>query len=335
MGFLRFLGFWLGDGHLNTEAGYSSVGITQRKLESTAWLIDLLDDVFPRWWRRCFSEGSSSTYHYAINCPPLVEWLRVMASGPAGYNPLDPAQLRKYPHFDRVAWVEEQENASPYRSPRMAGTSWTEATMLSAFGLSAVRRPCCVCGDAGGVRLSCGGTACAAVDAITRAHPACVDRGDGEALDAPWYCPECSGEKGHLSIAAALASTEDDTGPSPAKRRRVPQRSLTAVGLTSSTRRRAVSSAESEIDSDFNSDDMESSSEEEEEVMPSPSTVTRYGRQSTAPTRTGVCVGDTKEEEEASDHKDVDGSLISPSPVRSELADDLSSQAQLHVRAVC
>ena len=160
LGFLRFLGFWLGDGHLNTEAGYSSVGVTQRKLKANAWLIDLLDAVFPRCWRRCVSKADDAgiSYDYAIHCPPLVEWLSVMAAGPVGYNPLDPAQLRKYPHFDRVAWVEEQEAASPYRSPRLAGTCWSEAAMVAALGKGAVRRACCVCGDASGVRLFCSGS---------------------------------------------------------------------------------------------------------------------------------------------------------------------------------
>ena len=44
VGFLGFLGFWLGDGHLIIT--HRQVGIAQRTLLSTEWLIDLLDSVF-------------------------------------------------------------------------------------------------------------------------------------------------------------------------------------------------------------------------------------------------------------------------------------------------
>ena len=277
LGFLRFLGFWLGDGHLTTTAGYSSVGIAQRKLAPTAWLIDLLDEVFPRWWRRYVADADETgiTYSYAINCPPLVVWLRAKAAGPEGYDPRDPAQLRKYPHFDFNAELAAAEATSPYRSPRMAGTTWVEAAMLTAFGEGAVRRPCCVCGDASGVRLSCSGATCAHVDAITRAHPACVGRTDDEAFvyregkknkPRPWYCPDpqCQEEAAQWSAAhpsAPPASTEDDaaSAPPPAKRRRGSESILLSPRSSSSS----FSAAEEDEEEDDNDEE-----EEEDEVDP-------------------------------------------------------------------
>ena len=203
LGFLRFVGFWLGDGYLVTNDGYVSIG--QKKLESSAWLIDLMDEVFPRWWRRDVAYtviGGVRTYShhtYTVRCPPLYEWHRVMAVGPKGYNPLDPAQLRRYPHFAFDDKVEEKESASVYRQQRPTQGLWVEAEMLAALNAGPVRRPCCerLCNHARGDRLFCSGHHCAPVDAITRAHPACVGREDAKAFDEPWYCPhsECQKEE--------------------------------------------------------------------------------------------------------------------------------------------
>ena len=201
-GFLRFLGFWLGDGSLDVTLGRIVIG--QRKLEPTAWLIDLLDQVFPRWWYRNASadDDKGVTFKYFIRCPPLFEFLRVMAAGPPGYNPLDPVALRAYPHFRCEAGLAAAEALSMYGHPRTAGSTWTEAGMMSAFTGAAVRRPCCVCGDARGVRLTCGGDGCRMVDDITRAHPSCVGRDDDGAFDEPWYCPTCSGDAGDGALDA-------------------------------------------------------------------------------------------------------------------------------------
>ena len=229
LGFLRLLGFWLGDGHLEVNDGY--VAVSQRKLEPTAWLIDLLDELFPRWWRRYNkrTDDAGITFGYLIRCPPLYEWLRVMAVGPAGYNPLEPEQLRRYPHFDYDAAVARAEAASKYVA-RTVTSTWTEGAMLEAANGQPARRPCCICRDASGVRLSCSGTRCHPVDAITRAHPKCVGRTAEDAFsrlqragkqtmrkDWPWFCrrAECQAEA--VLWAAAHPYTARSTS-SPRKR---------------------------------------------------------------------------------------------------------------------
>ena len=149
VGFLKFLGFWLGDGHLHIAKDGGHVGISQRKTESTVWLTVLLNAVFPRWWYRNrvaededgYTEG---TYHYIIRCPPLFDYLRGLAAGPPGYNPRDTESLRSYPHFVPgpaqpagphgpaclpLASVERQFR---YGVPSGA-TKWKEAEMLAAF----------------------------------------------------------------------------------------------------------------------------------------------------------------------------------------------------------
>ena len=194
MAFLRFLGFWLSDGMLIVTDGYVAVG--QRKLEATSWLIDLLDEVFPRGWTRCSTADydAATTHRYIIRCPPLFEWLRAMAAGPQGYNPMDPTAVRSYPHFLSDAELARREFESSYGRPRTAGTQWTEAAMLDALAPGSLRRPCYVCNDASGVRLSCNGRCCAHVDDITCAHPACVILTCGD----QWSCPRCVDENDPL-----------------------------------------------------------------------------------------------------------------------------------------
>ena len=191
-GFLRFFGFWLGNGHLAVDHGF--VSVSQGKLTPSAWLIDLLDEVFPRWWRRERSavDAQGITFRYHIRCPPLFDWLRLCAVGPPGYNALDPVQLRGYPHFKYEETLAAKEAEATY-APRQAGHWWTQEDMLDAIRRGPVLRPCCVCHDPSGERrLVCSGLHCSKVEAITRAHPTCVDREDATAFDEPWYCsPDC------------------------------------------------------------------------------------------------------------------------------------------------
>ena len=217
LGFLRFLGFWLGDGSLDITTNQRVV-ISQRKLEGVAYLIDLLDEVFPRWWYRNVSASDSAgvTFSFTVRCLPLFEWLRVMGVGPAGYHPLDPVQLRKYPHFDYDEEVVKAETASSYGRARVPESWREEEVMLEAISAGPVRRPCCVCQSASGVRVSCSGKRCHDVDAITRAHPACIDRTEKESFQRrqrvgeknknmpwPWFCPapECQKEAAEWAAA--------------------------------------------------------------------------------------------------------------------------------------
>ena len=224
LGFLRFLGFWLGDGHLEVSKGF--VCISQRKLEATAWLIDLLDEVFPRWWRRANSrhDAAGTTFEYTVRCPPLYEYMRVMAIGPAGYNPMDPKQLRKYPHFDRDESVVKAEAASTY-CPRSTLGGWTESDMMAAVSAGPLSRPCIVCGGASGVRVSCSGKRCRPVDVITRAHPACIGRAIEQAFSRrtttasgknknypwPWFCPhaECQHEAALWTASHPITAADE------------------------------------------------------------------------------------------------------------------------------
>ena len=189
MGWLRFLGFWLGDGHL--LIAHKQVAIGQRKLLSTEWLIDLLDSVFPRWWYRDVgaTDANGTTYYYRIRCPPLYDYLRAMAAGPKGYNPRDPSALRSYPHFTCDEELAAEEAKSRYRQQGATPIGkWTEAEMLAVLTAGPVQRLCVVCQGEGKCMLVCSGLACGPVDCITRAHPACVDA----PADRCWYCPGCA-----------------------------------------------------------------------------------------------------------------------------------------------
>ena len=135
-GFLHFLGFWLGNGHLGTQGG--CVCVSQRKANGVWWLERLLDDVFHDYWFKNKSEADArgSTDKYYIRCcPPLYNYLRLMAAGPPGYNPRDPAQLRSYPHFTYEWTLAAREQLSAYGRPSST-SSWTEDEMLAAFSVS-------------------------------------------------------------------------------------------------------------------------------------------------------------------------------------------------------
>ena len=287
LGFLRFLGFWLGDGNLDVNRGRVVIG--QRKLEPLAFLIDLLDELFPHWWHRNVSatDAAGITFNFFIRCPPLYEYLRVMAVGPAGYMPLDPKQLRKYPHFDYDVEVEKAEAASSYVQ-RTADSTWTEAEMLGAFSVGPVRRPCYKCHDASGDRLTCSGKHCHDVNAITRAHPKCVGRTAKDAFARkqrvgkknmsvpwPWFCPHPQCQQDAAQWATAHPFT---------------QRRASGPAIPPSSQSLAAEDEEEEEaedeDEGAEGDDDEDEDDDEGEVMPS-KRQTQSGRLSLAPARLG------------------------------------------------
>ena len=191
MAFLRFLGFWLRDGHLQDT--HRTVGVSQRKGESTAWLVDLLNEVFPRCWCRIADKADASvpTSIYHIRCPPLYDWLRVMAAGPEGYNPRDPSALRSYPHFTFDQQLKVAEAQSRYRRPGASPhNTWTEAEMLEAMQSE---ERCCWCKSTGGVEgdetFCCAGVRADGLPCRSGGHLSCsgltgVPEGD-------WLCPYC------------------------------------------------------------------------------------------------------------------------------------------------
>ena len=194
LGFLRLVGMWLGDGHLMLGRR-RTVHIAQYELLSTAWLIELLDEVFPRWWYRIRKNDVDGVgYDHVICCPPLFEWLRVMAIGPAGYHPMNDVG---YPHTAFDSRVEELEAPSEYRElpPATPRHYWKESAMLYAFNRGPRLRPCQVCGRTDGPRLFCRGPRCSHVDHITRICPRCANRPeDATAFDEPWSCLRCEDE---------------------------------------------------------------------------------------------------------------------------------------------
>ena len=110
--FLRFLGFWLGDGYLDVTDG--DVHINQAKVRHMERLDELLDRVFPGGWSsRPWVTRPGQTV-YTIKSLPLYNYLRCMAVGPAGYNPRDPTALRHYPHFVPAAGLADEERKSAY-----------------------------------------------------------------------------------------------------------------------------------------------------------------------------------------------------------------------------
>ena len=138
LGFLQFLGCWLADGHLAFTTG--CVCISQKKELALEWLETLLCAVFPRCWYRNVNSADPNEYVYTVRCPPLYEYLCMMAVGPIGYNPRDPTQLRNYPHFTYdAALATEEEKSACYNAHNCSGratSKWTEAAMLAAFTAS-------------------------------------------------------------------------------------------------------------------------------------------------------------------------------------------------------
>ena len=96
MGFLRFLGFWLSDGHLDVNS--HSVGISQRKAVSTAWLMALVDEVFPHWCYRTpnNTDANDTTYNFHHPLPATVRLASSDGRWSIGIQParlVSPAQL--------------------------------------------------------------------------------------------------------------------------------------------------------------------------------------------------------------------------------------------------
>ena len=132
LGFLKFVGFWLGDGGINHVAG--SVQITQTKAEGVAWLTKLFDEVFPHYYNH--NVYRSGTHSWYVICPPLYEFLRRMVIGPLGYNPRDSESLRKYPDFDYDGDLAEVEQKSPFFMQYNSSghvSVWTQERMLTAM----------------------------------------------------------------------------------------------------------------------------------------------------------------------------------------------------------
>ena len=208
---LQFLGFWLGDGSLQPESGRICIG--QTKAESKKWLERLLDRVFPRWWN-ISTEASRPGYAlYRIRCPPLYNYLRLMAVGPVGYNPRDPVQLRSYPHFTKDSTLAREEQTSDYYQPDNSSgyiSSWTEKEMLTALRAGAVTvraaayaadpERCWWCHQAdwqsGNDLLLCDGEGCQ-----RGGHLQCAG------LTAPpegeWFCPTCRPADDELKLDEA------------------------------------------------------------------------------------------------------------------------------------
>ena len=191
--FLHFLGFWLGDGFLDTHHG--SVCISQKKAEGAGWLDELHHDVFPGYWRLLADSRDPLKYRYTVRCPPLYEYLRHMAVGPLGYNPRDSAQLRAYPHFAKDEAVAAKEQASDYHQANNSSGStstWTEVRMLRGFLAETASIPerCWWCdGDESktGTTMEmvlCDGEGCQRGGHLRCAGLAAVPEGD-------WMCPCC------------------------------------------------------------------------------------------------------------------------------------------------
>ena len=192
-GFLTFIGFWLGDGYLDTRGGYVAMG--QKKEQAVTWLEEqLLPAVFPRWWTRRTNSWDADMHSYHVRCPPLYNFMRKMAVGPLGYNPRDPTQLRAYPHFAYDEGLAAQEQQSAYYQADNSGGSeseWTESQMLRAFIAASAAQPesCWWCEDAecvdGDELVLCDGEGCQ-----RGGHLSCA--GLTALPKCEWLCPCCA-----------------------------------------------------------------------------------------------------------------------------------------------
>ena len=189
--FLRFLGFWLGNGWLHVQAG--NVCITQKEEVGKQWLDQLLQLVFPGWWSRYAVPKKPGHVVYVVRCPPLYSYLRLMAVGPLGYNPRCPQQLRSYPHFTMSEKLAAEEQRSDYYladNARGYVSTWTEAKMLRGFlaASGVVAKRCWWCdgdeSEEGNELVLCDGEGCQRGGHLQCAGLTAVPDGD-------WICPCC------------------------------------------------------------------------------------------------------------------------------------------------
>ena len=206
LGFLQFLGLWLSDGYLSTRHGVVCIG--QQTVESE-WLSELLDGVFPRCCNHNEQLKGSDDGIYTIRCPPLYDYLRMMAVGPIGYNPRNPAELRSYPHFTKNEELATLEQQSDYHKPDdsiHSASTWTEDAMLAAFtgsrsppSTTRSLRSVSSMDEAGGEQdaLEMEASPGAALDVVDAAQVQAMQAageivwendGEGIILDGHWFC---------------------------------------------------------------------------------------------------------------------------------------------------
>ena len=207
LGFLEFLGLWLGDGWLATAD--ELVCITVHKPVGVQWLKALMRCVFPRWHYVYTIPAQLDRHLFVVRCPPLYEYLRKMAVGPVGYNPRDRVHLRGYPHFSQHDGLAEEEQRSPYyRAGNSSGNrgTWTEAAMLRSFltASAAVPERCWWCGEveweSGNEMLLCDGEGCNRGGHVQCAGFTAVPEND-------WVCPACLH---FVPLVSAATKQEDD-----------------------------------------------------------------------------------------------------------------------------
>ena len=213
VGFLEFLGFWLGDGWLHVDKG--SVCVDQTKEEANRWLAEeLYPKVFPNCWYRMESTRIPSRFRYVVNCPPLYEYLRLMAVGPLGYNPRDEAALRAYPHYTPDEGLAAEELKSDYHTPYNINgyqSRWTEEAMLAAFGLERCHWCRSPLSEEGNEVVMCTTEGCP-----WGGHQRCAGLTEVPAGD--WFCPACRNlTEASLPLGRSMmldeVAVEDDDEP--------------------------------------------------------------------------------------------------------------------------
>ena len=195
-GLLQFIGFWLADGRLCHPQ--RTVVVSQRTLSPhREWLLHLLNEVFPRCWsERDVSRADqrcTTTRHYQIRCPPLFDYLLTMATGPLGYNPLDPSALHNYPHFttdEQLAYHEQRW----YQLHQSCKTQrWTQEDMYAALTGSTVWCTCHACGGMDVCQLACCDAGNRDVGPSPHIDPHCP----GGPADRPWLGNDCADVSGN------------------------------------------------------------------------------------------------------------------------------------------
>ena len=206
--FLQFLGLWLGDGFLDPANGLVCLG---QKKEGAVGLFEkqLLLAVFPGWWRRHSTSRDRLHHVYTIRCPPLYNYLRLMAVGPLGYNPRDPTQLRAYPHFTKNNELAEEELRSAYyRANNTSGCirAWTEDAMLAA-ARHAAEPECCWWCNGGESEEDKDIVLCDGEDCQRGGHLRCAGLTAVPADD--WFCPDCDSAQVQVEGVARVVEASD------------------------------------------------------------------------------------------------------------------------------